>query len=116
MLTAALLLVFLLSSWLVLRARLVARLDQAMGQHGWVPVAHPLAQLWTLAFHSSLWPSRRGEASVQLRARRHAPARSRPVGAGCSESGKNEKDKAPRDTPMASGFQKTDPAVTATLK
>jgi ABC-type uncharacterized transport system involved in gliding motility auxiliary subunit len=51
----------LLSGWLMLRSRLVADLDHEMVQRGWVPVAHALLRLSTLALRSRVLPEQRRE-------------------------------------------------------
>ena len=79
----SLLALVLLCGWLVLSSRLAARLDHVMAQRGWVPVAHPLAQLWMLALRSFVLPGRCRRAVVQPdTTRRRLPARSPLTGQG----------------------------------
>ena len=88
----------LLCGWLVLSSRLAARLDHVMAQRGWVPVAHPLAQLWMLALRSLVLPERRCQAVVQPdTTRRRLPARSPLTGQGGVKRNSRRKTTRGRD-------------------
>jgi len=96
-LVAALALV-LLSGWLWLSSRLAARLDHVMAQRGWVPVTHPLTQLWMLALRSLVLPGRRCQADVQPdTTRRRLPTRSPLTGEGGANRNSRRKRTRGRD-------------------